>query len=252
MTEMVLQNRSAIPSFHAELGEVAEALAEAAPLADMIKAGGDISWIAVRALQLRLLAETGAPHRAPDPEALLAAAREAGLLIWGVGAFAAVAQLRRAQGRSRDAKALLIELVEAPGFRPEVVESPDRPPLVRLALNLGETELAHRLVDGVSTRGRPPDDHALVTTRAQLAEAAHQRADAARLYGDAAERWREFGDVPERAYALLGQGRCLSALAAAAAEAPLTDARDLFTSMGYRPALAETETLLAKAAAKTA
>jgi tetratricopeptide (TPR) repeat protein len=252
MTEMVLQNRSVIPSFRAELGEVAEALAEAAPLADMIKAGGDISWISVRALQLRLLAETGAPDRAPDPEALLAAARGAGLLIWGVGAIAAAAQLRCAQGRPQEARALLIELAEAPEFRPELVSSEDRPPLVRLALSLGETKLAHHLVDGVGTRGRPPDDYALVSARAQLAEADQQQGDAARLYGDAAERWGEFGDVPERAYALLGQGRCLSALGEAAAEAPLAEARDLFSSMGYRPALAETETLLAKTAAKTA
>jgi class 3 adenylate cyclase len=35
-------------------------------------------------------------------------------------------------------------------------------------------------------------------------------------------------DVPERAYALLGQGRCLRALGRPAAEEPLHEARDLF------------------------
>jgi hypothetical protein len=70
--------------------------------------------------------------------------------------------------------------------------------------------------------------------------------DAAILYADAAQRWHEFGNVPERAYALLGQGRCLSALGDSRAEQPLTEARGLFASMGYAPALAETEALLAE------
>jgi hypothetical protein len=50
--------------------------------------------------------------------------------------------------------------------------------------------------------------------------------------------------VPERAYALLGQGRCLAALGKPEAEEPLREARELFASMGYKPALAETEALL--------
>ena len=69
------------------------------------------------------------------------------------------------------------------------------------------------------------------------------------MYADAAERWQEFGNVPERAYALLGQGRCLAALGKLEAEEPLREAKELFTSMGYRPALAETEALLAETAA---
>ena len=64
------------------------------------------------------------------------------------------------------------------------------------------------------------------------------------LYTEAVERWRGFGNVPERAYALLGQGRCLSAIADAKAESPLREARELFASMGYTPALAETDALL--------
>ena len=52
--------------------------------------------------------------------------------------------------------------------------------------------------------------------------------------------------MPERAYALLGQGRCHIALGEPDAEAPLREARRLFASMGYRPALAETEALLAR------
>ncbi|MBA3381013.1 MAG: hypothetical protein H0T97_03980, partial [Actinobacteria bacterium] len=84
-----------------------------------------------------------------------------------------------------------------------------------------------------------------VACRAQLAEAAGEQANADVLYVDAAERWRELGNVPERAYALLGQGRSLAALGKPEAEAPLREARELFASMGYKPALAETEALLA-------
>jgi hypothetical protein len=46
------------------------------------------------------------------------------------------------------------------------------------------------------------------------------------------------------AYALLGRGRCLVALRRPEAEETLRRARELFTALGYRPALAETEALL--------
>jgi hypothetical protein len=71
-------------------------------------------------------------------------------------------------------------------------------------------------------------------------------AEAATLYADAARQWHEFGNVPERAYALLGQGRCLRALGDPEAEQPLTEAREMFASIGYKPALAETEALLSQ------
>ena len=82
--------------------------------------------------------------------------------------------------------------------------------------------------------------------KAQFAEAAGDRPAAADLYRDAAERWREYGNVPERAYALLGHGRCLAALGKPDAEEPLREAKKLFTSMGYKPALAEADALLAR------
>jgi hypothetical protein len=63
------------------------------------------------------------------------------------------------------------------------------------------------------------------------------RGHAARFYRQAAERWREFGNVLERAYALLGQGRCLAALGDPEAEVPLREAREFLESMGYKSAL---------------
>ena len=50
--------------------------------------------------------------------------------------------------------------------------------------------------------------------------------------------------MPERAYALIGWGRCLTALGKSEAEQPLREARELFASMGFTPAVAETDGLL--------
>ena len=72
-----------------------------------------------------------------------------------------------------------------------------------------------------------------------------------RLHADAATRWRLFGDVPEFAYALVGQGRCLVALGTPGADRPLSEARELFTAMGYAPAIGETDALLQRTGATT-
>lgn len=117
------------------------------------------------------------------------------------------------------------------------------PSLLRVALALDDLPLAQRLATGIAPL-TPIHEHALASARAQLAEAAQQHADAAQLYRQAAERWKEFGSVPERAYALLGEGRCLTALSRPEAEGPLRQAKELFASMGYAPALAETQALL--------
>ena len=77
ITEMALQTRSAIPAALAELGQTEQALAEAGPLADQIEAGGDMSFVATRALQVRLIAECGPPAEAPTRE-LVTAARDIG------------------------------------------------------------------------------------------------------------------------------------------------------------------------------
>jgi hypothetical protein len=115
--------------------------------------------------------------------------------------------------------------------------------MLRTALAAGDSDLAERLADGLEPR-YPVREHALSAARAQLAEHAGNHADAATLYAEAAARWQQFGNVPEHALALLGQGRCLLALADRAAEQPLRQAAELFSSMSYRPALAETNALL--------
>ena len=122
---------------------------------------------------------------------------------------------------------------------------------MRTALAIGDPELARRLIETVEPT-TPLADNALCACRAQLGEAEGDLGAAVDTYSEAAERWRHFGNVPERAYALLGEGRCLSALGKPEAEEPLRNARDLFASMGYRPALAETEALLSRTQAAAA
>ena len=245
ITEFVLGIAGMSATFLADLGQSEHALAEAEPLAERLAAAGDILFTEVRSLQLRLLAERGAHEHAPAADALVAAARESVEPQVSAVAFAAGARLLLAQGRPQQANALLVELEQVVGTRSDPYYAFFLPELIRTAHALGQRELSARLVDGVEPV-TPLFENALSACRAQSAEAAGEHAEAAALYAEAAKRWVEFGSVPERAYALLGQGRCLTVLGEPVAQAPLREARRLFASMGYRPALAETEALLAR------
>lgn len=73
---------------------------------------------------------------------------------------------------------------------------------------------------------------------------------AADTYAGAADRWERFGIVPEHAFALLGQGRCLVGLSRPTDASPvLQHAREIFERLGAAPALAETDALLQQAIA---
>jgi hypothetical protein len=122
--------------------------------------------------------------------------------------------------------------------------------MIRTALASGCTDVVERLLTEFEPR-YPLEEHALGAVRAQLAEHAGDHALAAAVYAEAADRWAGFGNVHERAYALLGQGRCLVTLGEPGAEHPLRVAHKLFESMGYQPALSETDALLERAAAPT-
>ncbi len=88
--------------------------------------------------------------------------------------------------------------------------------------------------------------------RAALAEAQGDLQAAAEGYEDAAERWQSFGVVPEQAFALLGQGRCLTRLGRRSEAGPiLQQAGEIFQKLQAAPALAETDDLLHQATALT-
>jgi class 3 adenylate cyclase/tetratricopeptide (TPR) repeat protein len=231
-------------TFLAEAGRPDRALAQAEPLAERAEGAGAVVRFEARSVQLRLLAQLGeGAQAAAGGERLAAGARASGEPRFLVLGFVAAAQLLLAQSRAQQAKALLAELEQVPGIRADPYYASLLPECLRCALALEEPELAARLVDGVEPR-TPLYEHALSACRAQLAEVAGELAEAGNLFAEAAERWREFGNVPERAYALLGQGRCLVALGRSAAQVPLAEAREIFGSLGYKPALAATEALL--------
>ena len=223
-------------------------MSEAEPLAERLHEAGAILFVEPRALQLRLLSERGDHEHAANPNELVARVRDSGQAQLCAIVFAAAARLLLAERQPQQAQALLSELEQMAGIRAEPNFVSLLPELVRTALALDDATLAGSLVEGVQPV-TPLAGHALATGQAQLVEADGDHAQAATLYTEAAERWRDFGNVPERAYALLGQGRCLAALGAPEAQVPLREARELFASMGYRPALAATEALLGESEA---
>ena len=248
LTEWALSMSGGVPPLLAELGQTEQALVEAGPLADRLQAAGNVSFIEPRSLQLFLLAERGTHNQASAPDGLVAAARDSDEPQRIAQAFTASARLLLAQGQTQRARSLLVELSEVDGTRADPIYTSLLPVLVRTALALDDLALARGLTDDVEP-AIPLADNALASCRGLLAEAEGHQAEAADLHADAAKRWQEFANVPERAYALLGQGRCLLTLANPAAEDTLRPAAELFSSMGYRPAHAETDALLEQATA---
>ena len=233
-----------------ERGLADQALAEAERATAWADAAGSVpASIHARSVQLSLLGQRGGGAGPTlDAVGLASDARATGIPELIVVAFTGAAQLLLAQDRPEQARALLTELEQVPGALTDPYYGPRMPELVRCALVLGDAALAARFVAGVEPR-TPLFDHALTASNAQLAEAAGDHARAQELHAASAERWLRFGNVPERAYALLGRGRCLLRIGGDEAELVLAEARDLFVSMGYAPSVAEAEALLSQATA---
>jgi hypothetical protein len=160
--------------------------------------------------------------------------------------LAASASARAALGERQAAVALLHEIA---GLTESLHLAVLLPSMVRTALSCADPELAERLVADMTPR-TPYAEHALVAARAAIAEAARDLESAVERYTDAAERWEAFGHLLEQAFALLGQGRCLLALSRAGEGAEvLRSAREVFASLGARPAVEEIDDLLAPSTA---
>jgi hypothetical protein len=121
--------------------------------------------------------------------------------------FGTAALAHRLRGNRDEALRLLAELTAAPDATPSTEFPGLLPFLVREALALGDVGLADRLREGV-----PPLHRlhrlALDATAAAIAEARGSFTSAGAAYAAAAEGWLEYGDLPERAYALHGATRC--------------------------------------------
>jgi class 3 adenylate cyclase/tetratricopeptide (TPR) repeat protein len=156
--------------------------------------------------------------------------------------------VHRSIGDDRAAIALFSRLADDRHALESQTYSYFMPDAVRTAVGAGAIGLADRLVRFPSPM--PEQQHASMAARAILAEARRNLAEAADLYAEAADRWEAFGVVTERAFALLGQGRCQVARGRPDdAGAPLRVARELFASMGAQPSLAEVDRLLERTTA---
>jgi class 3 adenylate cyclase/tetratricopeptide (TPR) repeat protein len=234
------------PGLLAELGRTEEALADAEALAEVLEASGQLAdLVEVRGVALSLLVARGDSPDQALVRLVLEGAREVrhvDISTYG----RVVAALGLASEAPDDARAALGEIVDIPGSERSPYFARHLGTMLRTALSIGDRQLAERIVQKVEPR-YPLDGHALCTAHALLAENAGDLEEAAALYAEAASRWQAFGNVPERAYALFKQGRCLRALGQSGAEEPLLEARELFASMGYKPSLAEVERLLQQA-----
>ncbi len=232
------------PGLLAELGRSEEALERAGRVAAALEASAGLHDLTeVRAVDLAVRLGRGEQEAAPaGADWLVETARAIHAADISAVAFASAAAALVSEAPER-ACALLDELEQGPGRHETPYYARQLPTMVRTALTGGDRALAQRLVDGLTLR-YPLDEHAACAAGAQLAEHAGEHARAAMLYAEAAEGWEEFGHVPERAEALVGEGRCLLVLGRPGAEQPLRKARDLFAAMGYTPALVETEALL--------
>jgi tetratricopeptide (TPR) repeat protein len=236
------------PGLLVELGRSEEALAQANRLGAAFEMRGNVHDLGeIRATELAVAVARGDGNLLADADWLVETGRalHASDLTPFVFAHAAAALARDAPERGRE---LLAEIDAVKGVSETPYYARTLPGMIRTALALGASDLGRRLAERVRPR-YPLEEHALLAARASLAEQAGDRAAAAALYAEAAEGWRGFGNVPEHAYALLGCGRCLHALGDATAAASLREARELFGSMGYTPAMGEAEALLAEPAA---
>jgi class 3 adenylate cyclase/tetratricopeptide (TPR) repeat protein len=175
-------------------------------------------------------------------------ARESGDWQVLVPALATSALIDQSRGDLPAAVRMVEELGQATRGR-AVWRAQRLPDLTRVCAAAGATRLGESLLEDVHvTAARQL--HAVHAARAILAEARGELEQARSLYEEVVQRWAEFGFGLERAFALLGHGRCLLALhEPARAEPTLQQARDELESLGAGRLVAEAESLLERSRA---
>jgi class 3 adenylate cyclase/tetratricopeptide (TPR) repeat protein len=194
--------------------------------------GGQIE-VFVRVHLAEVLTHRGSvAEAAAQVDALLPRARESGdpqVLVPGLGVAALVSS---AHGEMDDALGHVSEFEHItrggvlPTFRAIGLLWP-----LRIAVAAGELALAEAFFEGSDHRSAFAEC-SQPAGRAALAEARGEIDDAALLYTQAAERWGEYGSTVERAYALLGLGRCGDAGA-------LREGQAIFAGLAASPVLAQ-------------
>jgi tetratricopeptide (TPR) repeat protein len=191
--------------------------------------GGQVEIIA-RIHRAAVLVHTGALSEAvANVQALLPRARESGdpqVLVPGLTIAALVAAAQGAEDAAIDYVGELERLTRSSfAWRGYGLLWPSR-----VAVAAGRPELARSFLDEAE-ESSAWDACTRLSGRALLTEARGALDDAAALYREAAERWDAYGSLVEKAYALLGLGRCGDAEAT-------RDANAIFARLGARPVLA--------------
>jgi tetratricopeptide (TPR) repeat protein len=125
--------------------------------------------------------------------------------------------------------------------------------MLRVLIAAGRLSEAEALVAEEAARAvGPRQENSVRTGRALLAESQRDFGEALDDYSELAERWGVFGNVLERAQALLGAGRCLVQLGdGSSARDRLNLARAIFVELEARPLLDEADSWLARAMTQT-
>ena len=251
LTEMLAALKETAIDVLLDTDEHEEAIALADELGERLEESGDVfDLIGVRSAQMRIHVLRGQTTQIGGMlDWVESTAREPEDPTMHQLGLGSVALARAALGQDQAAVALIAEVEAFPGARDNLYFPTLLPSTVRSALRMDELQLAERLVNGLEPR-YPYAEHALVAANAALTEARGDLSSAAGAYADAADRWERFGVVPEQAFALLGQGRCLIGLSRATEAAPMLQrAREIFERLEAAPALAETDALLQQATA---
>lgn len=205
------------------------------------------SQVRVRAGRERcrvLLLRGQAEAAAASLRELLSDARKAGdpQTVIPVLALGASIELAREQPAAAIQLAREILTVDASDYRLR-----DTAVTVRVLTRCGAFDDAEAQMQGL-TPTAPRHRAVLTSARAVMAEARGELDGGATLHREAAEAWSDLGDVVERAWALLGEGRCLAQLGDPdAATNRLREAREAFVAFAAKPWIAEADDWLARA-----
>ncbi len=147
----------------------------------------------------------------------------------------AVAALTHDLGGHPDQVVPLIEELDVFGEGGEWIRAIFLPVLGRALVAAGRLDLADKLLEGADDR-TPRSRSAKLTTRAAVAEARGETAEALIAYTGAVESWTEHGVALEHGLALLGAGRCMMRLEREPeARIALLTARETFSDLGAVP-----------------
>jgi tetratricopeptide (TPR) repeat protein len=232
-----------------DLGRWDELLEIAEPILDGADPGLPVAILTEAFRQLVLVNRGVFEGAATIEERILPRAREIGDGQVVVPAFR-LAAISRLRAGDRDGAVTVVEeagrLMREREFGTWLLDDS-----ARVCLSAGEPDVLRDLLEG-HTPYLTRDILSTLSARAVLAELEGDLDNALDRYTEAAERWAAFPHVLEHGHALMGVGRRLLTLGRETeARERLLEARERFVSLGAAPLVAETDDLLASAAAKT-